>query len=246
MTAASSGTPLILSVLALVLALVSTVGSIAAMLMARANVQWQTAVAARETWMREFREQVAALLASQDALGQHSDNTGPEVPQRNAEIKHARRSAYHRIRLLFAKGRTVEDEAFIHILDPFMRDEDTRALVNSAEHVLTSSMRAMSLDFGVWSTLGMCLGLFGAGARAPVAAMVAVCGLVPFDSADEALASNEFATNWLRNNVLEFTKGMPEVMAGNASKTSDGPGRWSVARRFRESAQAVLTRRRSR
>jgi hypothetical protein len=37
-----------------------------------------------------------------------------------------------------------------------------------------------------------------------------------FDSADEALATNEIPTNWLRNNALEFTKGMPEVMAGNA------------------------------
>jgi hypothetical protein len=37
-----------------------------------------------------------------------------------------------------------------------------------------------------------------------------------FDIADEALASNEIATNWLRNNVLGFTKGMPEAMAGNA------------------------------
>jgi hypothetical protein len=36
-----------------------------------------------------------------------------------------------------------------------------------------------------------------------------------FDTADEALASNEIASNWMRNNVLEFTKGMPEVMAGN-------------------------------
>ena len=36
-----------------------------------------------------------------------------------------------------------------------------------------------------------------------------------FDSADEALASNEIAATWVRNNVLEFTKGMPEVMAGN-------------------------------
>ena len=35
-----------------------------------------------------------------------------------------------------------------------------------------------------------------------------------FDSADEALASNEIAAAWIRNNVLEFTKGMPEVMAG--------------------------------
>jgi hypothetical protein len=36
-----------------------------------------------------------------------------------------------------------------------------------------------------------------------------------FDSADEALASNETAAGWVRNNVLEFTKGMPEVMVGN-------------------------------
>jgi len=36
-----------------------------------------------------------------------------------------------------------------------------------------------------------------------------------FDSADEAFASNEKAANWARNNDLEFTKGMPEVMAGN-------------------------------
>jgi heme-degrading monooxygenase HmoA len=37
-----------------------------------------------------------------------------------------------------------------------------------------------------------------------------------FDSADEAIASNETAAEWVRNNVLEFTKGMPEVMIGNA------------------------------
>jgi hypothetical protein len=36
-----------------------------------------------------------------------------------------------------------------------------------------------------------------------------------FDNADEAFASNEIAANWLRNHVLEFTKGMPEVIAGN-------------------------------
>ena len=36
-----------------------------------------------------------------------------------------------------------------------------------------------------------------------------------FDSADEALASNETAADWIRDNILEFVKGMPEVMAGN-------------------------------
>jgi heme-degrading monooxygenase HmoA len=37
-----------------------------------------------------------------------------------------------------------------------------------------------------------------------------------FDSVDEAVASNEISANWVRNNVLEFTRGMPEVMIGNA------------------------------
>jgi hypothetical protein len=36
-----------------------------------------------------------------------------------------------------------------------------------------------------------------------------------FDSADTAFASNAHAANWVRNHVLEFTTGMPEVMVGN-------------------------------
>ena len=36
-----------------------------------------------------------------------------------------------------------------------------------------------------------------------------------FDSVDEALASNEKAADRVRNNLLEFTKGMSEVMSGN-------------------------------
>ena len=37
-----------------------------------------------------------------------------------------------------------------------------------------------------------------------------------FDGPDAAFSSNEKAADWVRNNVLEFTKGMPEVMIGNA------------------------------
>ena len=44
-----------------------------------------------------------------------------------------------------------------------------------------------------------------------------------FDSADEALASNETAADWIRDNILEFVKGMPEVMAGNVLVAE---GRW--------------------
>ena len=36
-----------------------------------------------------------------------------------------------------------------------------------------------------------------------------------FDSADQALLSNQKAADWVRNNVLEFTKGVPEIMVGD-------------------------------
>ena len=36
-----------------------------------------------------------------------------------------------------------------------------------------------------------------------------------FDSADEALVSNEKAADWVRNHVMEFMRGMPEVMVGD-------------------------------
>jgi hypothetical protein len=36
-----------------------------------------------------------------------------------------------------------------------------------------------------------------------------------FDSSDDALASNEAAAEWVKDNVREFTMGLPQVMAGN-------------------------------
>ncbi|HET7881491.1 MAG TPA: antibiotic biosynthesis monooxygenase family protein [Acetobacteraceae bacterium] len=35
-----------------------------------------------------------------------------------------------------------------------------------------------------------------------------------FETADAALASNEKAADWVRNNVLDQTRGMPEVIVG--------------------------------
>jgi Antibiotic biosynthesis monooxygenase len=40
-----------------------------------------------------------------------------------------------------------------------------------------------------------------------------------FDNADEALVSNERAADWVRNNVLELARGMPEVMVGDVLVT---------------------------
>jgi heme-degrading monooxygenase HmoA len=43
----------------------------------------------------------------------------------------------------------------------------------------------------------------------------AVIAISMFDSADEALLSNEKATDWVRNNVMTLARGMPEVMVGD-------------------------------
>ena len=36
-----------------------------------------------------------------------------------------------------------------------------------------------------------------------------------FDNADIALVSNEKAADWVRNNVMEFARGLPEIMLGD-------------------------------
>ena len=36
------------------------------------------------------------------------------------------------------------------------------------------------------------------------------------DSTDAALVSNEKAADWVRSNVKEFVRGMPQVMVGDA------------------------------
>ena len=43
----------------------------------------------------------------------------------------------------------------------------------------------------------------------------AIIAISMFDTADEALASNEKAADWVRNNVMEFARGMPEIMVGD-------------------------------
>jgi len=43
----------------------------------------------------------------------------------------------------------------------------------------------------------------------------ALIAISMFDSADEALVSNEKAADWVRNNVMEFARGLPEVMVGD-------------------------------
>jgi heme-degrading monooxygenase HmoA len=47
-----------------------------------------------------------------------------------------------------------------------------------------------------------------------------------FDSADDALVSNETAAEWVRDNVLGSVKGLPEVMVGHVlvTEVAEEPG----------------------
>jgi aromatic ring-opening dioxygenase catalytic subunit (LigB family) len=76
----------LLSALVPVLSLLVALGTL---VLTRANLQWQSRVAAREAWRREFREQVVALLSTYAVLREHarSHTTGdPEKEKRLAEI----------------------------------------------------------------------------------------------------------------------------------------------------------------
>jgi hypothetical protein len=120
MTAASpSGTPLIIVVLALCVSFLSAMGSIAAVLVARANLQRQIQATAREAWMREFREQVAAFLSAAQVLKLHvASHTGaPEAEKIPAELRDAMGLAYHTIRFLIAEKGEQQHADFIQSLD---------------------------------------------------------------------------------------------------------------------------------
>jgi heme-degrading monooxygenase HmoA len=47
--------------------------------------------------------------------------------------------------------------------------------------------------------------------------------LTMFENSEEALASSEAAADWVRDNVLEFTKGLPEVIVGTALISEPAP-----------------------
>jgi hypothetical protein len=126
MTAASpAGTPLILVVLSLGISFLAAVGSIAAVLMTRANVRWQIQVAAREAWMRELREQVATIMAHYvtvqvvDSHVRHMDTDEPATKDVIARISEISRCA-HVIRLLI-RERGSQDEEFVQVVNTLLK-----------------------------------------------------------------------------------------------------------------------------
>jgi hypothetical protein len=156
MTAASpAGTPLILIVLALCISFLSAVGSIAAVLMSRANLQRQIRVVSREAWMREFREKVSILSAAKQALEEsHYYNAEfSRGDRRSAEIFDVMNPSYHAIRLLMAE-RGTDNAAFILVTDQFVYstvdfEEHARKFAGAVEDILRSERAAIEAP-GRW------------------------------------------------------------------------------------------------
>jgi hypothetical protein len=156
-TASSAGTPLILSVLALGIAFLSTVGSIAAVLMARANLHRQIQVASREAWMREFREQVAVFFSAFASMRNHVAMTppAPEKDKRLVELRDVWSPASHIIRLLIAEKGT-QYAAFVPKMDGIPAELTVEAearmreFYEAAENILRSERAAIEalLRFG--------------------------------------------------------------------------------------------------
>jgi hypothetical protein len=113
------------------LSILSLVVSLLAVLVARENMRRQLKVAAQETWVREFRSQVADLISRSDALRNygitinHTTGGDPEKEKRLAELHDALTPSFHNIRLLVAeKGKY---DGFIRKIEAMLldiRDED--------------------------------------------------------------------------------------------------------------------------
>jgi hypothetical protein len=121
-TASPGGTPLIVSVLSLVVAILAVFFG---PLIARANVQRQIRVTAREAWLREFREQVAALLSDDIALKEQAKGQTTGDPETLEAIR-IMAPRYNAIRLLVAE-RGLHHEAFMASIDRFLGAPDTQA-----------------------------------------------------------------------------------------------------------------------
>jgi hypothetical protein len=117
----------------------------------------QSIVAVRETWLREFRERVAALLSAYEAFLIHiqTHTTGdPEKENQLADINDAQRLPYFSIRLLIAE-RGHEYTEFISSIDRLRAATSDQVasrreeLFRAAEDTLQRERAAIAADPGV-------------------------------------------------------------------------------------------------
>jgi hypothetical protein len=128
--------------------------------------QRQIGVTAREAWMREFREQLAALLSimavHRDHMRTHSSED-PEKVKRLAEINDAMLPHWHTLRLLIAEKGPQYAE-FMPTFECAMNAPVMAAaarvheLYTAAEDILRRERAAIAADPGLWRMMRNTLG----------------------------------------------------------------------------------------
>jgi hypothetical protein len=143
-------------------------------LVARANVQRQIQATSQESWMREFRQQVVALICAQAALRDHArrhtnyvDPSLSRDEKRQAEIRVAEDKQrlddalnphYQTIRLLLAE-KGADDTRLLQKIDDMLGATtfEAAALMHqffvAAEDILRRERRAIETDPGLWPLL---------------------------------------------------------------------------------------------
>ena len=133
------------------------VGPLVAWAIARQGVT----IAARETWIRELRENIAAFLSGYVAFRIHirTHTTGdPDKEKRLAEINDSMNPPYHALCLLIAE-RGTEYEAFGQAIENLVNApantvaDRRREFMQEAERILRAERAACAADPGVWSAL---------------------------------------------------------------------------------------------
>ncbi len=146
------------SFLALVIAVLAVfVGPMVTWAVARQQI----AVAARETWIRDFRECVATLITAYDEFVLFTrtySSTDPQQVQKLALLNSAQRLPYHQIRLLIA-GHDQAHPSFPDLVDGMLQSEtDANAVrrngvVEAAAAILRQERAIIENDPGIWSVL---------------------------------------------------------------------------------------------
>ena len=133
-------------------------------LVARANLKQQLAVTGREAWMREFREQVAALLADRQTIRTRGPPSDLDGERRQMDLIYSMRRPYHAIILLIAER---EHSEFIQTLKDIMSTQGTdseqyvreQKFTTAAADLLRRERAAIAADPGMWRISRDSLGL---------------------------------------------------------------------------------------
>jgi hypothetical protein len=158
MTPPSSQSTSIIAILSLLVTILAVfVGPLMTWTIARRQIE----VAAREAWMREFREKVAAFIYAYDNFLIHirTHTTGDtEKEKQLADINNAQRLPYHTIRLLIAeKGTqyTAFGTSIDRLLSSTTNEIDARreVLFKAAESILQQERAAIAANPGIWNAL---------------------------------------------------------------------------------------------